>query len=276
MAADVVEEADGDEVGDHAGAAVADQWERQAGNRHHPQHHAHIDQHLDGEHRRDADGNEAAKGVGIEPCQLDRAGDQQNIEQQHRGAADNPELMGDDGEDQVIIRFRQPQVLLILKIGPFSKSVAGYPAGSDRPLGMKQLIPLVLPPGPKFIRVANEDFGEFFVVSGRVHDFFVLQEHRGDSHPLIRPHELPHDRANRQPQTEDDCQMLNLGPGDEQHRKQNGHQQHRRPQIRLQQDQYHRQQRQRERPNKPPKLAIIGPKPQIPRQRQDIRDFAEL
>ncbi len=85
-------------------AAVGDERQRQAGDRHDPDHAADVDDRLPDEPDRDAGRDQSPELV------VDPAGDAQPgvgehaEEQQHDQAADDAQLLGDDGEDEVVVR----------------------------------------------------------------------------------------------------------------------------------------------------------------------------
>ena len=107
LSADIVQESYRDDIYHQAGAAVTEQRQCQAGNRHEADRHTYIDEYLHNEHRYDTNRDQPCEWVGIEVGDLDAAGDDYRIKQQHEQTTQKPPLMSDDGEDEIVMPFRQ-------------------------------------------------------------------------------------------------------------------------------------------------------------------------
>ena len=101
VAADGLDEADGDHVGEDGGAAVGDEREREAGDRHDADGHADVDERLEEEPDRDPGRHQHAEHVVGDLGGADRAEDDDAEQGDDGGRADEAEFLARDGEDEV-------------------------------------------------------------------------------------------------------------------------------------------------------------------------------
>src|SRR5690242_10604052 len=130
--------ADRDHVGEHGAAAVGDEGQRQAGDRHDAQRHPDVHERLHGEPDRDPSGHQRAErllGAGRDP---QRAQDDQREQGDDDRGPGETELLPGDREDEVGVLLgdevagRQRAV---------EQAVAEQPARADRDLGLGGAVP---------------------------------------------------------------------------------------------------------------------------------------
>ena len=108
---DAGDDAHGKERRDEGAAAVGEERERQADDRHKAEADADVDQDLRGHHARDADADEAVHIVAGFNADVDDADDDGGEQEQHREAAEHPKLFADGGEDEVVSLHRKGAAL---------------------------------------------------------------------------------------------------------------------------------------------------------------------
>ena len=87
--------------GNHRGTAVADQRQGQADNGHNADAHSGVDHHLEHEGRGRAEAHQPAHIVRAPGTHLDAPGDDGQLQEHHRHAAEEAQLLADGGEDVV-------------------------------------------------------------------------------------------------------------------------------------------------------------------------------
>ena len=95
-----------DEVRDDARTAVADERQRDPGQRDHPQHAADDDERLQGEAEREAHGEELREAVLGENRRPEAAQAEHHEDEQEGGDAHEAQLLGERGEDEVRVEVR--------------------------------------------------------------------------------------------------------------------------------------------------------------------------
>ena len=107
LSGDVQEQSDAGH-GDHERrAAERDERQRHTGDGQHADHGADVHEGLDQDPRRDAGGEEHAVVVGGPQRGADAGHAERHEQGDHQDGADEPELLGDDGEDEVGVGERQ-------------------------------------------------------------------------------------------------------------------------------------------------------------------------
>src|SRR5664280_1195287 len=101
-----LQQADRQQCRDHRRAAIAHERQRDAGNGHDPNSHSHVDKDLKHEHSRYTGRDERAEQVLGHHENTQGSPDQQPVEQQHEGCADEPVLLADGREDEVRMVLR--------------------------------------------------------------------------------------------------------------------------------------------------------------------------
>ena len=130
---DVLQQPDGEQVGEHRRPAVGHERQRQPGHRHDPERHPDVDEALEGEPADDAGGHQPAEGVGRadgDPA----APPQHDAEQQHEPAgADQAELLPRDGEDEVGLLLGDEGAV---GLRPLEQALAEEPTRADGDAGL--------------------------------------------------------------------------------------------------------------------------------------------
>src|SRR5215469_4546951 len=96
-----LQHADGDHVGEHRAAAVGDERQRQAGDRHDPEGHPDVDERLHGEPDRDPAGHEHAERLLGARRDPQRTQDDQREQGDDDRGAGEAEFLAGDREDEV-------------------------------------------------------------------------------------------------------------------------------------------------------------------------------
>ena len=99
-----------DEVRDDARAAVADERQRDPGQRDQPQDAADDDERLQREAEREAGGEQLREAVLGEQRDAEAARDEEHVDEQQRGGADEPELLRERRVDEVGVEVRDDRV----------------------------------------------------------------------------------------------------------------------------------------------------------------------
>src|SRR6059036_2652079 len=98
---DRLQEAEGQEGGQHRRAAVAHERQRDAGDGHDPERHAHVDEDLEEQHADDTAGDQRSEQVLRDGEDAQRPPDEQGVEREDERGADEPEALTHHGEDEV-------------------------------------------------------------------------------------------------------------------------------------------------------------------------------
>ena len=77
---------------------------------------------LNGKHCDNSDGEQSSKGVGVIAGDFEPAGDNDDVEAEHGEASQEAPLMGDYGEDEIVVPFGQE---VVFYKGSFSEAVSG-------------------------------------------------------------------------------------------------------------------------------------------------------
>lgn len=150
MRPDAENDADAEHIQHQRRAAVADERQRDAGDRHDADHHADVLEHLEHIHAHDPDDDERALQVQALEGDDDHPVDEQEVqEQQHRRALE-AELLADDDEDGVRVRIRNGAAIFGIAL---QEAVSRQAAAADGDLGVARLVSLVL------VRVGRIDEG---------------------------------------------------------------------------------------------------------------------
>ena len=137
VAADGLDEADGDHVGEDGGAAVGDEGEREAGDRHDADGHADVDERLEDEPDRHPGRHQHAEHVVGELGGADRAEHDDAEQGDDDGGADEAEFLARDGEDEVGLD-RGDEVAAGERA--VEQALAVQAAGADRDLGLEAVV----------------------------------------------------------------------------------------------------------------------------------------
>ena len=163
-------------------------------------------------HRRDADGEQAAERVGGVARNLDAAPEHDEIEKQQERRSDEAELFADDGEDEVRVVLRQKVQLALRSVEePFAKE-------HTRPDG---------------------DFRLDDVVAGAQRiDIRIHEDH--DAHFLIIFEKMPEHRHGGKSGRKDSSEQPQSDSRNENHAEENRHEDERGAEIRLLQNEQER------------------------------------
>src|SRR3954453_8234145 len=110
---DALEEAEPSCHAHQRGAAVGDERERDAGDRHDPEHHADVHDELEEDHRGDPGGEQRAECVTGPPTGDEGPPEQEHEQNENRDSADEPELFG-EGREHEVSRLDRKEVTLRL------------------------------------------------------------------------------------------------------------------------------------------------------------------
>ena len=139
VAGEADEEPEGDQGRHQRGAAVGDQWQRDADDGQQGQHHADVDDHLAHQPDGDAGGHVAHERVGGVDRQPDGGVRDRPEQREHQQRPDQAELLAEHREDEVGVRLGQVAPLLLARgealaedaaAGHAEEAVAGLPAGA--------------------------------------------------------------------------------------------------------------------------------------------------
>ncbi len=130
-------------VGDERRAAVADERQRDAGERHHLDDAADDDESLDADDRGEADGEQLLEGPVGAQGDAQAGTDDQDERHQHGGRADEAPLLADGGEDEVVLRLGDLTGVAASEAG------AGQPAVGETVERLDDLVALVERVGPR-------------------------------------------------------------------------------------------------------------------------------
>src|SRR6202044_3473891 len=117
--------------GDHRRAAVADHRQRHTHYRQYAAHHARVDEHVDKEAERDGASRQAGKRVLALHREVQRAPDDDAIENQEHQARQQAKLLANDRKYEVGRAFRQK---LQLRLTAHHVALAEHAAGADSDL----------------------------------------------------------------------------------------------------------------------------------------------
>ena len=148
-----------------------------------------------------------------------------------------------------------------------SKAFAGPPTrgeGDHRTVG---LVRLGLPFGG--IPAVDERVDPLFLIT--LDDLWKVAKHRD-----IWLAGKPDDRREHDANKNDGNEVCDLRARDEEHDKQHREKQHRHAEVRLLEDDEHRNQRQYKRANQSGKIPVVGPEPQDTSQDQHEREFHQF
>src|SRR5439155_6427753 len=222
--------------------------QRDAGDRKHARGASEVDERLCPQPRRDARGEESAEGVRRADGDAHARVDEDAEERQHDQLAEETELLAEDREDEVGVCVRHVQPLLSARPEPHAEDSPG----TERDERLNDLIP-----GVSRIVPRMEERQEPRPPVPRVHD----QEHPGAERGHEPRRQQPQPYAGHEDQEED-------GEGD----------QHRRPEVGLQDDQTHHGRGDDEDRDPPPPgvVQVTGVAGEDDRDRQDHGELGEL
>src|SRR5829696_9178204 len=123
------------------GATVADERQRDPGDRHDADHHPDVHERLEQEHRGEPRTEQRPERVPGLPGAGEDAPQQGAEQHEDDNRADEPELLGQDREDEVALLDRKE---LAARLRPVRESRAEQPARSDRDLRLLHLPPRAL------------------------------------------------------------------------------------------------------------------------------------
>ena len=126
LLADVQQDADAGQGAEERSPAGGDQRQRNPLCGHQSQHHADVEKSLEQDGRRDAEGDEPGKGVLGAEGSAQAAHAQHHEERHNEDGADEPQFLGDVGEDKVGMRLGQKEEFL----HALHVAAAGNAAGS--------------------------------------------------------------------------------------------------------------------------------------------------
>ena len=192
MPRDVEQDAGGGRADEERGASEADEREGQPLGRQDGEGDGEVEQRLDAEHRRDAEGQVAAVIVGGTQGGAHAAGDEEQVRAAEERDAGEPELLADDGGHEVGVRLRQVERL----------EAAAEPdaEGAARPEGDDRLEGLV---GDVLLVLLHVDPGQVALVAvpaeadGRGAEP-EPQERRAEQVPELRPRDEEQDEGHEQ------------------------------------------------------------------------------
>src|ERR671916_374719 len=136
---DALEEAQGDHANHQVAAPVADERERDTGDRHEPHRHPYVDEDVKEEDGGDAGGDEDAEAVPGDGRDVEDPPDENEEQPQEQEAPDEASPFGQVGEDKVGVVLRQEAQ--VSECGGI-QALAGDAAGSYGDLGLEDLIAL--------------------------------------------------------------------------------------------------------------------------------------
>ena len=147
--------------------AVAEQRHRHPDDRSEAHHHRPVDQHAQGEGHGHARGRQSREVAVSERGGAKGDEDHRRIEQQHHDAADEAELLGQGGEDEVGALLRQE---VELALGAQAEALAHQPAGAERDLGLDDVVA-----GAALVRLRVDESEQAGALVGLEHQ---LEHHR--------------------------------------------------------------------------------------------------
>src|SRR6185436_13286796 len=102
---DRLQEAEGQEGGEHRRAAIAHERQRDAGDGHDPEGHADVDEDLEQDHADDSAGDQRSEQVLRDGENAQRPPDEQGVEREDERGSNEPEALPDHREDEVRVVF---------------------------------------------------------------------------------------------------------------------------------------------------------------------------
>ena len=160
--ADGKDESHGHHVAQDGGAAVAQEWQGDAGDRHDAHGHGDVLEDLEDEHADESDDDEGAEQVGGFQGDAHEADHEVGKEADDNQAADQAQFFNDYGEDEVRLLNRDKVQGFL---GAVEQAFAEYAAGSHGDLGF---IHLVVGSDAQVVRV-QEGADSLFLVGGHHH-----------------------------------------------------------------------------------------------------------
>src|SRR6185436_9211499 len=133
---DALQDSERDGDADQRRAAVADERQRNARDRHHPDHHPDVDHELEQQPRRHAAGEDRPERVLGTPAGHQHAPEQADEQQDDDHRADEAKLLGQDREHEIGVLHRQQALGVLRAIGEPDAEPA---TEADRDLGLEQL-----------------------------------------------------------------------------------------------------------------------------------------
>ena len=116
----------------NGGAAIAEKRQRQADDRHHEQAHAHVSQYLEDQHAHHAHADVGVQlTVGV-AGHIDAPQHDSRQNRQRQQAANEPQLLADDGEDKVRVAVGQAGAVLALGLYAVEQSHARQLSAAQR------------------------------------------------------------------------------------------------------------------------------------------------
>src|SRR5262245_3031728 len=134
---DVQHEPDAEERRRERGAAVRDERERDPGDRKHPERHADVDHDLKREKRDDPDDEQAPEPVSRGGRDVDPSQEKHREEEENHAAPHEPELLADDGVDEVGVLLGKEREALLRSV---EVALSREAPGADRHLGLDDLV----------------------------------------------------------------------------------------------------------------------------------------
>src|SRR5262245_7712290 len=130
-----------DEVGDDARPAVADERERDPGQRDDPQDAADDDERLQREAEREPEREQLREAVLCEHRHPEPAQAEEHVDEQQCGRADEPELLGERGVDEVRVELRDQRVAARRRVHALPEALAVEASVPDRVQRLDDLVP---------------------------------------------------------------------------------------------------------------------------------------
>src|SRR5580704_12899436 len=126
--ADVDHEAEAEHHGEHRRTAIGNQRQRHPDDRDQPHHHPRVDENVKKEIADDPETQEAAEMVAASECDRKAVDDDQRVESEEPEPADEAELFGQGGKDEVGLLLRQKAQMALAAV---QKALAKQPAGAE-------------------------------------------------------------------------------------------------------------------------------------------------
>ena len=232
MRPDAEHEPDADHVDEQRRAAVTDERQRDAGDRHQADHHADVLEDLKHEHRHDPDDDICTSQIGALERDHDQAVDEQKIQEQEQRGPLEAELLADHDENRIRVRIRdEPPVLRVA----LHVTVPGKTARTDRRQRFLRLVFRVVRRRLRIdVRVDALVPVVFAFLGQEIPDLFIVRVEHGDEQEQSADH-----------QGDAGEHMPIFDPADPEHAKQDDDVNDRVAQIRLDHDERKRQQRNR-------------------------------
>src|SRR3954451_22729545 len=138
---DRLQEAKGQESGEHRRAPVAHERQRDAGDGHDPEVHADVDEDLEEQHPDDTAGDQRSEQVLRDGEDAQRAPDEQGVEREDERRPDEPEALPHHGEDEVRVVLGEE---VATGLGRVALATPGLLAGAYGDLRLQLLVALLL------------------------------------------------------------------------------------------------------------------------------------